>query len=189
MRSLKIEIPSAEELDRARDRILKQFAAFDSQREKIRTIYPLKPSKSTGKIFLTRSRLRFGRTNGLSCQKSGFTNASLRVAPKVPMPGTSPAIEDEITRDLAAAASKLLGLLRNSDLSPFTSFVFGPIDIWNEFIERLERLAASPTGSLRGILTQQSAGARICPSTDRHVHNSKIDRYCGWLVPQYCWSA
>ena len=89
VRSLKIEIPSAEELDQARDRILKQFAAFDPQRDKIRTIYPSEAEQEHGEVFLTRSQLRFGRTNGLSCQNSGFTTTSLRLAPKYPCRNTA----------------------------------------------------------------------------------------------------
>ena len=74
---------------------------------------------------------------------------------QIPKPATAPAIEDEITREVAATASKLLRLLGNFALPPHHQLggvVFGQPDIWNEFIERLDNSGASPTGDLRGII-------------------------------------
>jgi len=50
---------------------------------------------------------------------------------------------DEVTRELVAAARRLLRVLDRSDLPPNYRFrVFGTTQTWNQFIEHLERLEA-----------------------------------------------
>lgn len=143
MRSLKREVPSAEELNGAREQILKRLASFNPERDKIRTIYPSEAAEQHGENVLDQITIQLRAHKRPELSEVMIYNDVTMACAQIPKPATAPAIEDEITREVAATASKLLRLLGNPALPPHHQLgVFGQPDIWNEFIERLERLAA-----------------------------------------------
>ena len=142
VRSLKREVPSAEELNRAREQILKRLSS-NREPDKIRTIYPSEAAERPGENVLDQITIQLRAHKRPELSEVMIYNEVTMACAQIPKPATAPAIEDEITREVAATASKLLRLLGNSALPPHHQLVvFGQPDIWNEFIERLERLAA-----------------------------------------------
>ena len=142
VRSLKKEIPPAEELDRARDQILKQLASFNPERDKIRTIYPSEAARQHGEDIIEQIVIELRPRKRPELSEAAIYNHVTMACGQIPKP-TSPATEDKIARDVAGAANKLLCLLGNPDFPPYhIRRVFGSVQIWNEWIDRSERLAA-----------------------------------------------
>jgi hypothetical protein len=143
VRSLKIEVPPAEELDQARRRILEKFESFNPERDKIQTIYSSEAEQQHGEDVIDQITILLRAHKRPELSETMIYNQVVWACAHIPEPATPPATKDQITKEVAASANKLLRQLGNPDLPPYNIFrVFGTIDKWNEFIEFLESLAA-----------------------------------------------
>src|ERR1700740_145977 len=138
VRSLKTEVPPAEELALACEQIVQKITSFDPGRNKIQTIYSSAAAEQHGEEVIGQitSLLRAHKRPEPSVV--GIYNLVTMACPLIPEPTTSPATKDEFTGEVAATAGKLLRLLGNPERPQHHIFrVFGYVDRWNEFIERL----------------------------------------------------
>src|SRR5215471_135784 len=104
VRSLKTEIPPAEELDRARHRILERLASFNPERDKIRTIYPSEAAQRHGEAVLDQIAILLRAHKRSELSEVMIYNHVTMACAQIPMPATPPAIEAETTRELVATA-------------------------------------------------------------------------------------
>ena len=140
-----MEIPPAEELDQARHRISERLATFNPERDKIETSYPPEAAVQHREDVLDQITIQLRAHKRPEVSEVNIYNYVTIACGSVEVEtrSTKPAVVNEVTRELVAAARKLHRVLGRSDLPPYYSLrVFGTMQNWNEFIGRLERLTA-----------------------------------------------
>ena len=145
MRSLKIEIPSAEELDRAAREILTRLASFDTQRDKIRSIYSSEAEQRRQEGIMDHITKLLRKHKRPKQSKTAVYNQVLLAcsSAEVATRSTKPIDVDQVTKELVSAARELLRVLGHSALPPNYMFrVFDTMQNRNQFIEHLEQLTA-----------------------------------------------
>jgi hypothetical protein len=141
--SLKIEVPPAAELERARDQILKQLASFNPERDKIRTIQPTRAAQRNAEEIIDRITIELRAHKRPKQSDVRVYNEVVLACGSVPKPPTRPVVEEKITKQTADASRKLHAILGNPDLPRNHIFcVFGSAQNFNQFIDSLEQLAA-----------------------------------------------
>jgi hypothetical protein len=143
VRSLKIEVPPAEELALACEQIVQKIASFDPERDKIQTIYSSEAEQQHGEDVIDQITILLRAHKRPELSETMIYNQVVWASAHIPEPATPPATKDQITKEVAASADKLLRQLGNPDFPPHHKFcVFGQSDRWNVVIECLEGLAA-----------------------------------------------
>lgn len=142
VRSLKIRIPPAAELARARDQILNKLnSAAPADRFRIVPRSEAERQRDEGIVDQITRRLRAHRRSEQSeiMVHNQVLIACLSV--EAEKHSTKPAVIEEITTKLVDAARELHSVLGKADLPPNYVFgVFRNVENWNRFVEHLEKL-------------------------------------------------
>ena len=126
MRSLKIEIPSAEELERAEREILTRLASFDTQRDKIRSIYSSEAEQRRQEGIMDHITKLLRKQNGLSSLKPRSTIKFrwLTVLQKLPHGQRNQLMWTRSQKNLLALRANCFAFLGTRLFPQTTCFVF-----------------------------------------------------------------
>jgi hypothetical protein len=142
VRSLKIELPLASELDRAREEIFGRLKSHDPNRNKIKIVCASEAEHRRAEAIvedIARHLRAHQRPEQAPVYRRNLVVLACS-AVETAKPSTKPIVVENITTDLAAAATELLRILGNPDVPPFVFTVFHTVPKWNQFIDHLESL-------------------------------------------------
>lgn len=142
-RSLKVDIPPAAELARARREILDRVKLHDQKPDKIKLLCATETEQQWAEEIVEQIAKRL-REHRKSKQAQVAMHGAVVFAccsVEASKEATKPRDVEEIKTELVAAAQKLLRILGRPELPPnFRYRVFRSVDNWNWFIEHLEKL-------------------------------------------------
>jgi hypothetical protein len=142
-RSLKVDIPPAAELARARREILDRWKTHDPNRDKIELVCATKTEQQRAEEIVEEIAKQLQAHQRPKRTKISIYNAVVLACCSVETAKqpTKPKLVEEITTELVSAARELFRILGKPDLPPFYTFhVFHTTPNWNQFIAHLENL-------------------------------------------------
>jgi hypothetical protein len=142
-RSLKVDIPPAAELARARREILERLKLHDPERDKIKLACASEAERQREEEIVEEITKQLQVQKGPKEAPVYIYNVVVLACCSVETAkqSTKPIVVEEITTELVAAARELLRILGKQDLPAFYKFtVFHTVPNWNQFIGHLENL-------------------------------------------------